>query len=270
MIQEAKAAIEKAAQSFSDEYFKMKIRYAFICVKAQPEQLLSVQYKIEDSTLKIENMADACLADEYTFHIFPKERWFMALLTKSVLEAHPNFKVKSIDSPYVPDTGSALPKDQILAVGMPDINKDLHDLYVKAADLLFDETKALIEAEYAKAIAEATTHLSLAPVEFLDSLKEELCLHHDLYISQSEKLHDRKIKEIEEAYAYYQENGERPLYSEQAKEVKIEEDELDEEIKQRVMKQYGLDKVGEQPAAASSAASDGKEEMFNPGSMMFN
>ncbi|MCF0165911.1 MAG: hypothetical protein HUJ89_01865 [Bacteroidales bacterium] len=275
MINEINEALAKAIQSFSSNYSQMRLRYSFLCVKAEAEQLLSVQYEIEQATLQIEDMAEACIADDYTFHIFPKEKLYSILLPKAIKEAHPDFKVEFIDSPYTEEEEdseegsekSARPKEQILAVGVPDMTDELCDLYTKAADYLYNETKAAIDLQYSLSWTKVTTHLDGTSPEFVKSLKEDLDLEYDIHKSQVEKLHERKLKEIKESNAYYKTNGKRPLYKDKAKERVIEPDPVDEDIQERILKKFNESIQGEDK---TSSIIDESADKFQPGTMIFN
>ena len=65
-----------------------------LCIKADPMALLSATVELNGTELNLEDVADAALADDYTFAITPRSAEYIFPICKSIKLEHPEFKME--------------------------------------------------------------------------------------------------------------------------------------------------------------------------------
>lgn len=223
MLNSAKKTIGDTKQAMLTCMMRMHLQYANIYVKATPEQMLDLAFEMGSSTFAIEDLGNLIVADDYTFHVIPHSNGMVPITAEAFAKEKPLFKQEIIDNPYIAgiDTEGIPNADRmvkkIVAVGMPDVTKEMYDIYVKAIDFIHDETKTQIEAYHTKAVAQLNVQLAPFPDDLKNELKDELKKTYDMVSEKVEQLYSDKKADTDEAYYYYQTNGIRPLYKEAAK-----------------------------------------------------
>ena len=217
MLNAVNKTISDAMQAMNNSLARMYFQFANVYVKATPEQLLDISYNVGSSSFKIEDMAQVMVADEYTFHVLPLSKGFTELVTMAFTQEKPQFKQKLFKNPYgeVPEDAEQAVKDRwpdmLLAVAMPDVTSDLKDIYDKGVDYLHDITKTAIEVKYTEASTKLKTQLIDFPKDFADAQIKKLDNEHDSVVKRMEEYYEKKKRDIEEAYNYYESFGERPV-----------------------------------------------------------
>jgi len=244
--------MEKNLSSF---VFAQKFQYANLCVKASGEALISVSFSMGSQKLHLEDMAYVLQADDYTLHVLPKDEDFIPIIRLKILEQHPEFKAKVIESPYpslkrenhrsVSDKDGADKKktdnpikEHILVLGMPDINKDRFDLFDKAVDYINDDTTVSIDKQCAITASIVSKELKDSNEDTLKPFKDKIEESRKFNLDLCHQNYDEKKSELQVAYDYYCAHGERelcltPCLAEGVdRTVQIQETEEDDDLEQ--------------------------------------
>lgn len=229
MIEAVYEEMDFMEKNLSSFVFAQKYQYANLCVKASGESLISVSFPMGGQTLHLEQMAYVLKADDYTLHVLPKDEEFIPILRLKILEQHPEFKAKVVESPYpslkdlerkhgktredVSDrekTENPI-KEHILVLGMPDINKDRFDLFDQAVDFIYDDVKFSIDRQCAITASIASNELQDSSEDMLKSFKDRIEESRKFNLDLCQQSYDEKKSELQEAYDYYCAHGERKL-----------------------------------------------------------
>ncbi|MBO4249762.1 MAG: ribosome recycling factor [Paludibacteraceae bacterium] len=176
-------------------------RYANLCIEANPFALLPITVKVDGEEKRLEDVAQVAVHEKYHFNIFPMYEDDFYAIGKGIEESHPEFKqeIKTYEG-YEEDD----PAGKYIFCTMPEVNKDYHDVLLKAVDTLCDECKGKMD------VAKATCMAKLAPMmeniseSEVDKLKDYCEEVMKFYSDLRDKNTDDKKKEIEDAYAEYQ------------------------------------------------------------------
>lgn len=181
----------------------LNFRYLNLCIKAEEASLIPVRVHIEGTDKNLEQVAYTAKKDEYRFWIVPKYEEDLPQICEGVARVHPEFKQK-IDTVKVDgfdDEFSPAERDvTILQLTMPEVNDDRHDILKDAADLFYEECKVKMEAAVAKASAEMAVLAVGESEEDIEAMEDTVKKIDGKLKEQRDKLHDDKLKEIEEAY----------------------------------------------------------------------
>lgn len=180
----------------------MTFRYMNLCVKAEVASLLPVQVVVEGKANHIEDVAYVGQKeeDEYSLYIFPKFDDDMYAIAQAVKMRHPEFKQK-IESQKVDPGDGSQHEVKYLRVIMPEVDDNRHDALKQAVDTFYQKCKGEMEAAQKKATAQmAVLGADESPL-VMDEVKKNMDEINDTWNKQREKLHEDKVKEIEEAYA---------------------------------------------------------------------
>jgi ribosome recycling factor len=176
-------------------------RYANLCVEANPVSLLSVQVKVEDSLKNIEDVAKVAVHETYHFIVVPIFEEDLYAIGQAITKEHPEFKqeVKTFDEYNEKD-----PEGKYLFYTMPEVNKDRRDAMLEAIKALLDECKEKMgkaQQDCMKQLAVLQADASPAEIEKTTEKVKEIVKHYD---DLREQNHDQKKKEIEDAFALYE------------------------------------------------------------------
>ncbi|MBR5723898.1 MAG: hypothetical protein IKX62_00810 [Bacteroidales bacterium] len=196
--------LDEAQKKMGGYVSLLNYRYMNLCIKALPEALLAIMVKTEDGDEPIENVAKARNPKDRDdqFEILPLSPDLLIPLVKGIKIAHPEFDLDIRDAN--PDS---VDKDRVqyIVATMPVVNKDRHDVLMQAVAMLSDACNGILDATMADYAARIVVKLIDAPGEEVDEAKDSLQQIRDRYDEMSKTFRADKEKEIEEAYARYQE-----------------------------------------------------------------
>lgn len=187
----------------------MSYRFSHLCVKAEPASLLSIEENFGSKYLKVEDMADVYTMDEEQEDVMimmPKKSEYIQLILHGMRNDHPEFKVtlEKIDKDA---TGEADDMDnKYIRVQMPEVDKDRRKLLLNLVEVEYKMTCGLMDATYEKTkvnVAKLTVTTGNPKEE--DEAKQQMEEIKKQYEEMRENLYNDKKKEIEDAYARYQE-----------------------------------------------------------------
>lgn len=189
-------------------------RYANLCVEANPFALLSVQVTVEDELKKIEEVAKVAVHEKYHFIVEPFYEEDFFAVGKAIMETHPEFKqeIKSYDGFDKED-----PEGKFLFYTMPEMNKEQHDIFLKAVDALYDECKQKMEMAKQDCVTKLSVlqqDASPAEVEKTSDMVDQIMKQYNEF---RDTTHDTKKQEVEDAYKEYQKQQEEKKAEEQEK-----------------------------------------------------
>jgi len=179
----------------------MNFRFLNLCIKADPVSLIPVKVNIEGSEKNLEQVAMTAKKDDYRFWIVPKydDDWEQICL--GIAKVHPEFKQQegSFMVDGVGENGESQEVKYIELI-MPEVDEDRHDVLKDAVDLIYQECKTLMEVAVNKAKAEITFLSAGEPKEDIDGMKDAVDKLNKSCEERRDKLRDKKLQEIEEAY----------------------------------------------------------------------
>ena len=176
-------------------------RYANLCIEANPGALMSAQVKIEGEVKRLEDVAKVSIHEKYHFIVEPLYEEDLFPIGQAIMKVHPEFKqeVKSFDGYAEED-----PEGKFLFYTMPEVNKERHDILLKAVDAFYDECSEKMSAAQQYCTQRlAVLQANATPEEIektADYMKEVVKQYNDMRDTNR----DDKKKEIEDAYAEYQ------------------------------------------------------------------
>ena len=179
----------------------LNFRYLNMCIKVEPASLIPVKVNIEGSEKNLEQVAMVTKKDDYRFWILPKYDDDMKAICEGIAKVHPEFRQKEMTMKIEGLEGDGTSHDvRYLQLTMPEVDDKYYKALKDAVDVFYDQCKTLMEAAANQAKAEIAVKSVGEPKEDVDSNKKEV----DKLIKSSEesrdKLRDKKLKDIEEAY----------------------------------------------------------------------
>ena len=164
----------------------LNFRYLNMCIKVEPASLIPVKVNIEGSEKNLEQVAMVTKKDDYRFWILPKYDDDMKAICEGIAKVHPEFRQKEMTMKIEGLEGEGTSHDvRYLQLTMPEVDDKYYKALKDAVDVFYDQCKTLSVGE---------------PKEDVDGIKKEV----DKLIKSSEesrdKLRDKKLKDIEEAY----------------------------------------------------------------------
>lgn len=179
----------------------LNFRYLNMCIKVEPASLIPVKVNIEGSEKNLEQVAMVTKKDDYRFWILPKYDDDMKAICEGIAKVHPEFKQKELTMKIEGLEGEGTSHDvRYLQLKMPEVDDKYYKALKDAVDVFYDQCKTLMEAAANQAKAEIAVKSVGEPKEDVDGIKKEV----DNLIKSSEerrdKLRDKKLKDIEEAY----------------------------------------------------------------------
>jgi ribosome recycling factor len=156
--------------------------------------------------------------DEYHLGIIPKNQDMLRDIEQAVLYAHPEFKITHVEM----EEGE--PDSTFLICEMPEVDKNRRDTLTQATKSLHDECRAQMDA----VLAEEKNGFAELMADSPESLKEvadQLNEKHSEALSDIRDLRDKKLEEIEEAYARHLQGHD--LEEEETEEVLQQQSDID-------------------------------------------
>lgn len=199
MNQFAIQEIKEMEKKLAGYQYLLTLRYANLCIKADPMALLPVSVLVGTAFMDLEQVAEVNNLGEYHFAVIPNNPDVLHDLERAILKAHPEFKVST---EQMDDDD---PQSAFLLLEMPEVDKDRRDLLTDATKSLYEECKARMEAvvfDEKKGFAE----LLVKEPESLKEVSEAIKKKYEEYLDNIDDLKDKKLTEIEEAYEKYLES----------------------------------------------------------------
>ena len=185
----------------------LNFKYLNLCVKAEECSLVPVKVNIEGSEKNLENVASVAKKDDYSFYIVPNYDEDMPNICEGIAMVHPEFKqkietimVKALDDEF--NRGER--EGRLLLLTMPQVDDNRYDALKDGVDLFYNECKLQMEAAVAKTLAEIALQAIGEPLDEIKKIKDVVEKVDQKAKEQREKLHDQKLKEIEDAYQKWQ------------------------------------------------------------------
>ena len=189
-------AFEKKLSSYQ---YLLTFRYSNLCVKADPISLLPVSITVGNMEQNIEDVAQVVQMDDFHLVVIPKHIDVLRDVQEGVFEAHPEFKM-SIEQMEKND-----PNSRFILCEMPPVDKPRYDLLTEATKNLYEECKARMDAVLLEEKRIFVELLAEDP-ESLQKVVDQINEKHNNAINDIMDLRDKKLEEIEEAYAKYLED----------------------------------------------------------------
>ncbi len=191
--------IKSFEKKLGSYHYLLTFRYSNLCVKADPMSLLPVTVTVGNMERNIEDVAEVVQMDDFHLAVMPKRMDVIRDVQEGIFEAHPEFKT-SVEQMEEDQADS-----KFLLCEMPLVDKKRHDLLTEATKSLYEECKARMDAvllEEKKIFVE----LLAEDPESLQETVDQINKKHSDAVSDIQELRDKKLDEIEEAYAKYLEN----------------------------------------------------------------
>ena len=189
-------AFEKKLSSYQ---YLLTFRYSNLCVKADPISLLPVSITVGNREQNIEDVAQVVQMDDFRLVVIPKQMDVLRDVQEGIFEAHPEFKM-SIEQMEKND-----PNSRFVLCEMPPVDKPRYDLLTEATKNLYEECKARMDAVLLEEKRIFVELLAEDP-ESLQKVVDQINEKHNNAINDIMDLRDKKLEEIEEAYAKYLED----------------------------------------------------------------
>ena len=177
--------------------YLLTFRYSNLCVKADPISLLPVSITVGNREQNIEDVAQVVQMDDFHIVVVPKQMDVLRDVQEGIFEAHPEFKM-SIEQMEKND-----PSSRFILCEMPPVDKPRYDLLTEATKNLYEECKARMDAVL---LEEIFVELLAEDPESLQKVVDQINEKHNNAINDIMELRDKKLEEIEEAYAKYLED----------------------------------------------------------------
>lgn len=170
-----------------------------LCIKADPMALLSATVELNGGELNLEDVADASMADEYTFAITPRSAEYIVPICKALKLEHPEFKMeeKQEQNPLTEE------QETVIYYTMPEVNEDRRDVCMDYIKARYELATTKMELAYSAGSAKISAKMAGAPAESIEKVKEELENIYNQHKDMCDKFREDKIKEVEEGYQRY-------------------------------------------------------------------
>ena len=187
----------------------MNFRYINLCIKADPVSLIPVKVNVEGTEKNLEQVAMTAKKDDYRFWIVPKYDEDKDSICKGIAKVHPEFKQKedTLKIEGISEDGEAYDVHYI-ELTMPDVDDNRYNALKDAVDVVYQECKTLMEAAVSKAKAEIAFLSVGEPKEDIDGINKAVDNLNEKCEEQRDKLRDKKLQDIEDAYKKWLSNTE--------------------------------------------------------------
>lgn len=187
----------------------MNFRYINLCIKADPVSLIPVKVNVEGTEKNLEQVAMTAKKDDYRFWIVPKYDEDKDSICKGIAKVHPEFKQKedTLKIEGISEDGEAYDVHYI-ELTMPDVDDNRYNALKNAVDVVYQECKTLMEAAVSKAKAEIAFLSVGEPKEDIDGINKAVDNLNEKCEKQRDKLRDKKLQDIEDAYKKWLSNTE--------------------------------------------------------------
>ncbi len=194
--------IEDSKSRLNGYVMLLNFKYNNLCVKAEGAALLGVDVRVDGTVMDLEKTATVMQPRDDQFLVIPNDPYLVESIIKGIFEMHPEFKMEM----KFLDEDIKDPSTRHMLYTMPEVNKDRRDLLVQAVDSLYDETKVQLELTANKDRINLINDLRGLPAEEIKEVEEAMDEAYNQYKDMAEKIHEEKVKEIEEGYERYLEN----------------------------------------------------------------
>ena len=167
----------------------LNYRYMNLCVKAEEAALLPVNIAIEGETKRIEDVCNIARKDDFSLMVFPKYEEDLMQIELGIKKSHPEFKQERQTMSIDMDDDQKMDVEYILLT-MPEVDNNRYDVLNQTVNMLYDECKA------------ATLSVD-EKKEDVDKLKEAVEKVDKTFTEKRDKVHEDKLKEIEEGHQNY-------------------------------------------------------------------
>lgn len=187
----------------------MNFRYINLCIKADPVSLIPVKVNVEGTEKNLEQVAMTAKKDDYRFWIVPKYDEDKDSICKGIAKVHPEFKQKedTLKIEGISEDGEAYDVHYI-ELTMPDVDDNRYNALKDSVDVVYQECKTLMEAAVSKAKAEIAFLSVGEPKEDIDGINKAVDNLNEKCEEQRDKLRDKKLQDIEDAYKKWLSNTE--------------------------------------------------------------
>ena len=187
----------------------MNFRYINLCIKAEPVSLIPVKVNVEGTEKNLEQVAMTAKKDDYRFWIVPKYDEDKDSICRGIAKVHPEFKQKedTLKIEGISEDGEAYDVHYI-ELTMPDVDDNRYNALKDAVDVVYQECKTLMEAAVSKAKAEIAFLSVGEPKEDIDGINKAVDNLNEKCEEQRDKLRDKKLQDIEDAYKKWLSNTE--------------------------------------------------------------
>lgn len=179
----------------------LNYRYLNLCVKAEEVSLLPLQVVIEGEAKNLEDVAYAGKRpdDDYSLYVIPKYQDDLQAIAEATTTSHPEFIQKVERQTVEPGDGSTYDVEY-LKLTMPEVNDDRYDILKQGADTFYNMCKADMEKAKLEADIQLVALGSDETPENMNLLKEAVNETNDMWVQKREEIHEKKLKEIEDAH----------------------------------------------------------------------
>lgn len=180
----------------------MEYRYMNLCVMAEEASLLPIKVEIENEKVNLEDVANVAKDGKYAFKVFPKYDEDLLAISKGIAMSHPEFKQERQTLNIEMDDGQKVDVEY-LQITMPKVNNDRYELLKKGSDLVYNDCKVQMETAKSKANAQIAILSADEKPEDIDKVKDAIKEIDKTWTEKRDKLHEDKLKEIEDAHQKY-------------------------------------------------------------------
>lgn len=181
--------------------YMMYYGYMNLCIKAEPAALLPVKVKIDNEIRNIEDVASVAKqeGEDYQLAVIPKTEEDIIDIAKGIATSHPEFKQerKTLDIEMHDGTHRDVP---YLLLVMPEVDNNRYDLLKNMVNMFYDDCKAKMELVFAVSGAKIANLTAGEAPDKIDEIKKAMKDQHEMWEKHRDKLHDDKLKEIEEGH----------------------------------------------------------------------
>ena len=195
------ALINEMKSKMSGYAVMLQYRYMNLCVKAEPAALLSFTVTDDEGEeTNLEEVASASLANDYQFEIYPNNMKSVFAICKGIKTTHPEFKIDTRTEESDEDSEG---NQVVIVCTMPEVNKDRHDALIDGVGMLYDQCKAMLDANHVTYKARLTAKLVGSSEGDIQEAEDELEKVYKMHDDTCLQYKEAKVKEIEEAYQRY-------------------------------------------------------------------
>lgn len=195
--------IDKLSESLSTLSAQFAYRLMNLCVKSEPVSLLSVSVTVEGEQQTIEKCAQVSKDDDFTFKVFPNYDGDVPVIAQAIFKVHPEFKqeMKTADIDIVDEEGQTrIERIPYILLTMPEVNDDRYDVLNDGVKVLYEKSKAQMEAVAVKTDAKLVSLMSDMNESEIDKVKSVCDDEVKTWSEQRDKIYNDKLKEIDDAH----------------------------------------------------------------------
>lgn len=210
MAQTPENLLAQYGQVLSGHAALLTYQMSHFCVKADPVALLSIEIKAGDGSIKIEEVCNPTLVDEYTYGFIPNTSDIMPTIVKAVLEEHPEFKIGYLmckEDEVYPVTKEREQDGEyvkIISARVPEVDSDRRKAVLDGIKALYNRCKAQYEnckSDFGKRLAPLLANVNPNDAKVYSDKFDEIDKQ---YVEIRDNIYEAKQQEVEEAYKEYE------------------------------------------------------------------